>query len=213
MPNPESAKERYLFEALKLFGERGYASVRMTDLAKAVGCVPSALYKHYESKQELYDTIIAESVRGFDAGMERMRVDFGKHPEQKEKYIAMTEDEQIQMVKDLFLYTLHNEWVAAFRKLMTVEQFKDKTLARMYDDRYVRFQYEQHAALFQILMDAGKLKRADPYTLAVLYISPMTVFIGMCDRDPEQEELALRLIENHVREFNKTYRIYRKARN
>ena len=207
MLNQESTKDRYLFEALKLFGERGFASVRTADLAKAVGCVPSALYKHYKSKQELYDAIIAESVCGFDAGMEQMRVDFNKHPEQKKKYLSMTEEEQIQTAKNLLSYALHNEWAAAFRKLMMVEQFHNKKLAQMYDDRYIRFQYEQHAALFQMLMDAGKIKKADPYTLAVLYVSPISLFIGMCDRDPEQEEQVMGLIENHVKEFNKNYLI------
>lgn len=119
----------------------------------------------------------------------------------------MTEEEQIQTAKDLFSYTLHNEWASAFRKLMMVEQFQNKELAKMYDDRYIRFQFEQHAALFQMLMDAGKMKKADPYTLAVLYISPISLFIGVCDRDPGQEEQVMRLIENHVKEFNSNYRI------
>ena len=207
MLNQESTKDRYLFEALKLFGEQGFASVRTVDLAKAVGCVPSALYKHYKSKQELYDAIIAESVQGFDAGMQRMKVDFDNHPEQRKKYIAMTEEEQIQTAKNLVAYVLHNEWAAAFRKLMVVEQFHNKELAKMYDERYIRFQYEQHAALFQMLMDAGKLKKADPYTLAVMYMSPLSPFIGMCDRNPEQEPWVMQLIENHVKEFNKNYRI------
>ena len=207
MLNQESTKDRYLFEALKLFGERGFASVRMTDLAEAVGCVPSALYKHYKGKQELYDAIIADSIRGFNAGMERMKVDFNKHPEQKEKYISMTEEEQIQTAKNLLLYALHNEWAAAFRKLMVVEQFHNKEMAEMYDDRYIRFQFEQHAALFRMLMDAGKMKKTDPYTLAVLYVSPISLFIGMCDRNPEKEGWVMERIENHVKEFNKNYRI------
>lgn len=45
--------------------------------------------------------------------MEKIRVDFNKHPEQKEKYLSMTEEEQIEQAKNLFSYTLHNEWTAA----------------------------------------------------------------------------------------------------
>lgn len=207
MLNLESTKDRYLYEALKLFGERGFASVRTADLAKAVGCVPSALYKHFKSKQELYDAIIEKSKQGFASGMAHIHVDFNKHPEQREKFLAMTEEEQIQSAKRLFSYSIHDEWTSAFRKLMLMEQFRNKELAKMYDERYIKYQFEQHAALFQMLMDAGKLKRADPYTLAVMYISPISLFVGMYDRDPEQEERLMQLIENHVREFNRNYRI------
>lgn len=109
---------------MKLFGKRGFSSVRTADLTKTVGCVTSALYKHYKSKQELYDAIIAESTRGFDAGTQHMKVYFNKHPEQKKKYIAVTEEEQIRNAKNLLSYTLHNEWTAVFRKLMKVAKLE-----------------------------------------------------------------------------------------
>lgn len=95
---------------------------------------------------------------------------------------------------------------------MLVEQFRNSELAKMYNERYINFRFEQHAALFQMLMDAGKIKKSDPNTLAVQYISPITLFIEMCDRDSSQEEKALQLIENHVKEFNENYRMKQKTR-
>lgn len=172
-----------------------------------MGCVTSALYKHYDNKQQLYEAILEESIKGYEISARLLHVDFTKHPEEREKYIAMTESEQIENIQRLFLHSLHSEWASASRKLMMLEQFHLRELAEMYDKRYVFSQYEQYAALFQILMDAGKLKKADAYDLAVAYISPVIVLIGVCDRDPNKEKWALEQIERQVKEFNRNYRI------
>ena len=47
MPRQDNTKDLFLYEALKLFGERGFDSVKISEIAGAVGCVPSALYRHY----------------------------------------------------------------------------------------------------------------------------------------------------------------------
>lgn len=203
----ENTRTKYLYEALRLFGERGYDSVSMKDLAKAVGLVPSALYKHFPSKQALYDEIIKEYKLGYAHNMQRIKVDFAEHPEEKEKLINMTEEEQIQRAKDLFLNAIHHEWANSFRKLMTVEQYHNKELAEIYDQTYYKDQVKQHGALFRILMDAGKMKEGNENTLAFLYISPVNILINLCDREPDMEEWCLEEIEKVVKEFNKNYRI------
>lgn len=207
MARSENTKERFMLEAMKLFGQRGFDSVRISEIAKQVGCTAPALYKHFESKQKLYDAILEESTQGYEKSMHRIRVDFANRPEERERFIAMTEAEQLAAARRLFLHPLRDEWASAFRKLMMTEQFRRPELAELYDKRYVSAQYEQHAALFQLLMEAGKLKQADPYTLAVMYVSPIIVLVGICDREPAKEEWALQIIEQHVKEFNRSYRI------
>lgn len=203
----ESTKERFLFEAMRLFGERGYDSVSMKDLAKAVGVVPSALYKHYSSKKALYDEIIVEYKEGYVRNMQRLKVDYAEHPEEKEKLIEMTEAEQIERAQGLLYNALHHPWANAFRKFMTVEQYHNKELAEIYDKTYYKDQVWQHGAFFRVLMDAGKMKEGNEYLLAFQYISPVSLLICMCDREPDKEEWAMEEIEKHVKEFNRNYRI------
>lgn len=197
----ETTKEQFLFKALKLFSERGYGSVTVAQIAKEVGCTAPALYKHYKGKSELFRAIIDRSMQEFDKGMEKIQVNFNANPELKEKYISMTEDELVDITKKLMIHPLHDEWACAFRKLMVVEQFHMRELADIYNERYVYMQYKRYAELFNMLMEAGRMKEADPFTMAVLYVSPIIVLIGVCDRDKGKEEWALNLIENHVREF------------
>ena len=51
------------------------------------------------------------------------------------------------------------------------------------------------------------MKKTDAKTLAVGFMSVQVMMLNMCDRDPSKEDWALKMIEKHIKEFNKTYRI------
>ncbi|MDD6328102.1 MAG: TetR/AcrR family transcriptional regulator [Eubacteriales bacterium] len=207
MGRQENTKELFLYEALKLFGERGYEAVKISEIAEAVGCTAPALYKHYESKQKLFEAIIEESERGYANSMRAIRVDFSKDEEAKARFANMTVEDQIQGIKKLFLHALHDPWASSFRKLATVEQFRIRKLAQEYNDRYVTALFEQYEKIFRYLMEIGKMKQGDAYTLAMAYISPITLMIGVCDREPDKEDWALEMIEKSIRQFHESYRI------
>lgn len=53
-------KQKILDESLTLFSTKGYHSVSVQEIAKAVGIKAPSLYKHYESKQHIFDAIFRE---------------------------------------------------------------------------------------------------------------------------------------------------------
>ena len=53
-----NTKDIILFESLKLFADKGYDGVTVRDIAAEVGIKQSSLYKHYKSKQEIFDTLV-----------------------------------------------------------------------------------------------------------------------------------------------------------
>ena len=53
-------KSRILDEALTLFSEKGYANVFVSEIAERVGIKAPSLYKHFESKQAIFDALIRE---------------------------------------------------------------------------------------------------------------------------------------------------------
>ena len=53
-----TTKEKILHEALSLFAEKGYDAVYVGDIADAVGIKAPSLYKHYKSKQEIFDSCV-----------------------------------------------------------------------------------------------------------------------------------------------------------
>ena len=80
-------------------------------------------------------------------------------------------------------------------------------LAEIYNERYVYAQIRRHEVLFKVLIEEGVVREADPGALAVTYISPIIVLIGVCDRDGSKIDWALETIEKHVKEFNRAYRM------
>jgi AcrR family transcriptional regulator len=66
---PKDRKQSILDTAARLFREDGYHDVSMTQIARAVGIVPSALYRHYRSKQDLLVATLDESLGRFEAAV------------------------------------------------------------------------------------------------------------------------------------------------
>ena len=71
-------KEKIRLTALRLFATRGYEATSVNDIAKDLGVTKGALYKHYKSKRDVFDKIIAhmaqrdvEEAKRFDLPTER----------------------------------------------------------------------------------------------------------------------------------------------
>ena len=56
----DSTRGRILAAAERLFAEHGYRSVSMPMIAKASGITAGAIYKHFESKEDLFFEAVAE---------------------------------------------------------------------------------------------------------------------------------------------------------
>ena len=55
----KNTKENILTAALHLFAQNGYEAVAVSEIASALGITKGALYKHYASKREIFDSIVA----------------------------------------------------------------------------------------------------------------------------------------------------------
>ena len=54
----EDTKQRILEKSLELFSTKGYDSVSVGEIAKAVGIKAPSLYNHFPSKQAIFDAIL-----------------------------------------------------------------------------------------------------------------------------------------------------------
>lgn len=200
-----NTKENYLLEALRLFAERGYEAVGVVEIAQAVGCTTSALYKHYAGKQALFDAIVERSRQGFEENMAALRIRFSQ--ESRQELLAMTEADQIRMLRDIYRSVVQEEFPRLFRKLITVEQFKHPELGKILTEHYIDRQLASFEELMRVWIDGGVMRPGDPKMMALQYVSPMVLLMGVCDREPEREEAVLALLEEHIRQFNRAYRI------
>ena len=200
-----NTKQKILLESLRLFSQRGYDAVGVEQIAAAVGIKAPSLYKHYKSKQDIFDAIFEETTRRYEAFTDTISVPVQNSEQDIIVFENITADHLVEKVKSLIAYSLHDDYVSMFRRMMTIEQFRSPELSELYSQRYVKMIHSYHSGLFTKMIAAGVLADENPDTLAMLYDAPILVCLGECDRHPEREEECMKTLEAHVRLFYKTF--------
>lgn len=126
-------------------------------------------------------------------------------------FSGVSEDELVKMGMGLFSYFLHDEYVCKFRKMMTIEQFRDEELAWLYTKQYHDDPLDYQSAMFAMLMKAGVLVEGDADVMALQFYAPIYFLLTLCDRQPEREQEALDMLEQHIRQFNSIYQSQRQG--
>lgn len=197
----EDTKQRILDKALELFSERGYDSVSVDEIAKAVGIRGSSLYNHFSSKQAIFEEIVKTTKAKYEQDTDKINIHVPNVLQDIPLFTKINEDMLYEKVKEIFEYSLHNETISRFRKMMTIEQFRSSQLAQLYSERYVDRIVNYHADIFRALISCGEIVEDDPQMLAVMYVSPIITFIGICDRQPDKEQQCLQMLKKHVQLF------------
>lgn len=198
-------KQRILREALRSFSQKGYDAVSVEQIANAVGIKAPSLYKHYKSKQDIFNAIFEETAKRYGAFAESISVHLGDSGQDLQVFSAITADGLVEKVRSLISYSLHDEFVSQFRRMMTIEQFRSPELSALYSQRYVAQIQNYHKGLFQRMIAAGVMVDEDPDLLAMMYDSPILILLGECDRHPEKEQQIMGTLEDHVRLFYQTF--------
>ena len=59
-------KERILAAALEMFSQKGYAGTNIRELTASLGLVKSGVYKHFESKEAIWNALLDEMIVYYD---------------------------------------------------------------------------------------------------------------------------------------------------
>ena len=130
----KNTKEKILEEALRLFAQRGYMGTSMNDIASRLGVTKAALYKHYKSKQEILDSII-DKMNELD--MERVKqyeMPEGDLEKVTAEYKETAFDKIKQFTKVQFLHWTEEEFSSCFRKMLTLEQYREPQMSQLYQN-------------------------------------------------------------------------------
>lgn len=197
----EDTKQRILDNALELFSAHGYDSVSVGEIAKAVGIKAPSLYNHFPGKQAIFDAIVESTAAQYEEDTDKIDIHVQNVKKDIPIFTEITEDALFEKVRQIFDYSLHEENIRRFRKMMTIEQYRAPELGELYTKRYVERVVAYHAAIFRSLIQAGALRPGDPDALALLYAAPVITLIGICDRQPEREEECREMLRAHVHQF------------
>ena len=192
----EYKKEKILEEALKLFAQSGYMGTSMNDIASKLGVTKAAMYKHYESKQEILNSII-EKMNELD----RERVKQYEMPEGDLKKVAAEYKETAfdkikQFTKVQFLHWTEEEFSSCFRKMLTLEQYREPQMAQLYQNYLASGPLTYMEALFAgILEDEVKARQA-----ALDFYGPIFLLYSIYDGANDKSRV-IKLLEEHMDHF------------
>ncbi len=198
-------KHRILDEALTLFSEKGYANVYVSDIAERVGIKAPSLYKHYRNKRAIFDAIIDEMNHRFEQQAQALSISGTDPTADAEVYKNMDEDHLIKLGTDLFRYYLHDSYTKRFRKMLTLEQFQDQELARVYSQQYFDMPLSYQGMLLGLMVSQDLLVTENVPIMTLQFYAPIYMLLTVCDREPSREQEALELIEGHIRQFDRLY--------
>ena len=192
----KDTKARILAAALELFSKNGYAGTNIRELSASLGLVKSAMYKHFESKEEIWNTLLDEMIIYYDTH-------FGspEHLPPVPDTLEGLEEMTMQMVN----FTVHDEKVVMTRKVLTIEQFRDDRARKLATKHFLTGLKEMFTPVFEGMMDKGLICRDDPAMVSFAFTAPISALIHLCDREPEKTEEAVTQIKAFVRHFIKMY--------
>lgn len=192
-----TTKEKILDAALVSFVENGYKGTNLRDFAAGMGLSKSALYRHYESKEAIWNALL-DKMEAYYA--ER----FGSVENMPE--IPKSCDELLATTMKMVNFTIHDERIVLTRKLLLAEQFHDGRVKKLATKHFMSGTRDIFKIIFERMMETGLLKQEEPDVLAFAFTSPITSLIHYCDREPEKEPEIMQQVEAFVKQFIRTYK-------
>ena len=179
-------KERILETALELFAQSGYLGTSMSDIAKDLGITKGALYKHYTSKQEILNSIVERMNK-----MDYERAEEYEMPETEpdgfaEAYLKTPIEKIRTYSMAQFAHWTKEPFSSNFRKMLTLEQYRDPKLAQLYHDYLATGPTKYMAAIFRKLTDSDDAAMQ----LALEFYGPMFLLYSVYDGANEKESVA-----------------------
>ena len=196
-----NTKQEILEAALELFSVQGFEATSISQIASAVGIIKASLYSHFENKQSILDTLVKEVLEQYAAHSVFAKTDWEKDSDN----LPMTPDDSVQMIKEQIRYILHDPHISKARKMLVIEQFQNPELAKLQTKQNYSDVLEYFTGLIGQLIRQGVLAEDDPEIMAAQLCLPISVWLGLCDREPEREQEVMELVEKHIRQFFKRY--------
>lgn len=192
----EGTKERILETALELFAQNGYLGTSMNDIAARLGITKAALYKHYAGKQEILKRIV-ERMDQMDKERAEAYEMLETAPDGFAEAYLHTPAEKIRAYsRAQFDHWTREPFSTNFRKMLTLEQYRDPKLAQLHHDYLAGGPLEYMAAIFRKLTNSG----GAAMQLALEFYGPMYLLYSVYD-GTEDKEAVVSLLSAHIDRF------------
>ena len=201
-----NTKLEILDTALELFSVQGFEATSLSQIADAVGIRKASLYSHFESKQAILDTLVKNILDRYAA--HSMFANTNRETSAAtDAGQVLTADAAVQMIQGQLRYILHDPHISKARKMLVIEQFQNPELAKLQTKQNYTDVMQYFTGLVKHLIRQGVLREDNPEIMAAQLCLPISMWLGLCDREPEREPEVMELVEKHIRQF---FRLYKK---
>ena len=199
-----NTKQEILEAALELFSVQGFEATSISQIASAVGIRKASLYSHFESKQAILDALVKDILEQYAPHSLFARTDW----ENDARDLPVTPDAAAQMILGQIRYILHDPVISRARKMLVIEQFQNRSLAKLQTKQNYSDVLQYFTGLVKQLIRQGVLAEDDPEIMAAQLCLPVSEWINLCDREPDRESEVMELVGKHIRQF---FRLYQRS--
>ncbi len=173
----DARPQELLAAALDLFGEKGYASTRLEDVAKRAGVSKGTLYLYFENKEELFKAVVRENLVSAIGEAEDSIAEFDGHSADLLRQIMIGWWERVGATKS-----------SAITKLMMAESGNFPELAKFYQEEVIARSTVMIRGMVERGIARAEFRPVDPALITQVLIAPVLTLmlwkhsIGPCDQ-------------------------------
>jgi AcrR family transcriptional regulator len=168
-------KEEILIVALHLFARDGYEAVSVSQIAGELDMTKGALYRHYKSKRDIFDSIVKQMEQQDSEQARENEVPEESIEKTPEEYQNVSFDDFVEYSKSMFEYWTEDDFASSFRKMLTIEQFRSEGMQKLYQQYLVSGPAGYVKDLFK------NMKIKDPEENAVKFYANMFFYYNVYD--------------------------------
>jgi AcrR family transcriptional regulator len=168
-------KEEILIVALHLFARDGYEAVSVSQITGELDMTKGALYRHYKSKRDIFDCIVQRMEQQDGEQARQNEVPEESIEKVPEEYQNVSVEDFVGYSKSMFEYWTEDDFASSFRKMLTLEQFRNEEMQNLYQQYLVSGPAEYVKDLFK------NMEIKNPEENAVKFYANMFFYYSVYD--------------------------------
>jgi AcrR family transcriptional regulator len=196
-----NTKEMILQTALRLFARDGHEATSVSAVTAELGITKSALYKHYKSKREIFENIVKrmqerDAERANEFGVPKDS--FSKETVAEDRDMTLDKIKAFSIVQ--FQYWTEDEFASSFRKMLTLEQYRNKEMAGLLNQYLTGGIVSYTQDLIREVSELSHKGNKDPHILALEYFAPIYMLMNLYDNAADKEDMVQK-VGRHIDYF------------
>ena len=177
-----NTKEDIMTVALHLFAQNGYEAVSVSQIAGELGITKGALYRHYQNKRDIFDHIVKRMEQQDSEQAEQHDMPEECLETKPEAYQNLSLEEFLEYSKSMFAYWTEDDFASSFRKMLTLEQFRNEEMQKLYQQYLVSGPADYVKNLFE------NMGIEDPQGTAVTFYANLFFYYSVYDGAEDKEK-------------------------